>query len=96
MSPVKFFEKIGFGETAGQIVGGILIGPSFLKLIDYLIDSFEDGLPLLGKADLSMVAMHESALNSLLFFLPVYMGVVLFTITEECHVDRLKELGKDS
>lgn len=92
----KVFRKIGFGETAGQIVGGILIGPSFLKLIDYLIDSFEDGLPILGKADASMVAIHESALSSLLFFLPVYMGVVLFTITEECHADRLKEMGKDS
>ncbi|MCM8537617.1 MAG: PTS sugar transporter subunit IIA [Lentisphaeraceae bacterium] len=92
----KIFRKIGLGETAGQVVGGILIGPSFLKFIDYLLNRFEDGLPFFGKADASMVQLHENALSSLLFYLPVYMGVVLFTITEECHADRIKELGKQS
>jgi mannitol/fructose-specific phosphotransferase system IIA component (Ntr-type)/Kef-type K+ transport system membrane component KefB len=92
----KICRKIGISETAGQILGGILIGPSFIQFINYLISRYEEGVPLLGRADASLIPLHEGALGSLLFYLPVYMGVVLFTITEECHVDRIKETGKKS
>ena len=92
----KISQRVGLSETAGQIIGGILVGPSFLKFIDYLMTSFEAGLPLLGKADRSLVQLHSEALNGLQFYLPVYMGMVLFTITEECHKDRVKECGKFS
>ena len=33
----KISQRVGLSETAGQIIGGILVGPSFLKFIDYLI-----------------------------------------------------------
>lgn len=90
----KICQRIGLSETAGQILGGILIGPSFLKFIDYLMVKYSNVLP--ATADASLASLHSDALKGLLFYLPVYMGMVLFTITEECHMDRVKECGRFS
>jgi len=90
----KISQRIGLSETAGQIIGGILIGPSFLKFIDYLMIKYKSVMP--DMADSSLDSLHSGALDSLQFYLPVYMGMVLFTITEECHMDRIKECGRFS
>ena len=90
----KISQRIGLSETAGQIMGGILIGPSFLKFIDYLMSEFSSVMPI--TADSSIANLHLDALEGLQFYLPVYMGMVLFTITEECHMDRVKECGRFS
>ncbi|NQZ55973.1 MAG: PTS sugar transporter subunit IIA [Lentisphaeraceae bacterium] len=94
----KFCRKLGFGETAGQILGGIIIGPTLLKLIDYLMTESEEGFfgfNQLNKA-LRLEDWHDKALSGLMFYLPIYLGIVLFTLTEECHFDRLKETGRFS
>ena len=90
----KISQRIGLSETAGQILGGILIGPSFLKFIDYLMVKY--GSVMSVSADASLANIHSDALKGLQFYLPVYMGMVLFTITEECHMDRVKECGRFS
>ena len=88
----KICQRIGLSETAGQIAGGILVGPSFLKLVDFFVVKYQ----IFSPEDSSLAMLHESALNGLKFYLPVYMGVVLFTLTEEGHIGRLKECGKFS
>ena len=90
----KICQRIGLSETAGQILGGILIGPSFLKFIDYLMIKYSAVMP--ATADASLANLHLDALKGLQFYLPVYMGMVLFSITEECHMDRVKECGRFS
>lgn len=92
----KICQRIGLSETAGQIVGGILVGPSFLKIVDYMMTKFDAGQSILGQAETSLENLHRVALDGFEFYLPVYMGMVLFTITEECHMDRIKECGKFS
>lgn len=92
----KICQRIGLSETAGQIIGGILVGPSFLKFIDYLVTSSESGQAALGMTERSLENLHRVALDGFEFYLPVYMGMVLFTITEECHMDRVRECGRFS
>ena len=88
----KIGLRIGLSETAGQIFGGVLVGPSFLKLVDLFVDKYD----FLAVGDVSLATLHGTVLDGWTFYLPVYMGVVLFTLTEESHISRLREYGRFS
>ena len=90
--------KLRIGEVVGQIVGGVLVGPHFLELIHKLLVRY-DSLrrfvvfkPIYHFYD-SQFPEYARILESYHFFVFLFLGVIAFSIGEELHRDRLRQVG---
>ncbi|MBT3194454.1 MAG: PTS transporter subunit EIIA [Verrucomicrobia bacterium] len=77
----KLFGRFALPEPAGQLLGGMLAGPWFLRTIGALGDA---------------PSMYGTAITGFTFFVFVFIAVVAFSIGEELHVDRLRTVGRSA
>lgn len=77
----KLTRHLKVGETTGQIIGGLLVGPYFLSLTGILPEASP------------FSSAYREAFGTFHFFTFVFLGIVAFGIGEELHVDRLKAVG---
>jgi mannitol/fructose-specific phosphotransferase system IIA component (Ntr-type)/Kef-type K+ transport system membrane component KefB len=77
----KLFNRLSLPEPAGQLLGGMLVGPWFLRTVGIL-----DGAN----------SLYSGAIGGFTFFVFVFIAVVAFSIGEELHIDRLKHVGKSA
>ena len=94
----KIARKLKIGEVIGQILGGILIGPHFLEVIHrLLVKNSELESNLLFKPIYhfysSSFQEYAAILESYHFFVFLFLGIVAFSLGEELHRDRLRQLG---
>ena len=93
----RLTKKAGLGESSGQILGGILIGPCLFKLLAFLhfhTDASSVVEFLKAYDPVQMKALFKSSLVYMSLFLPVYITVMIFALAEDFHINRLKETGK--
>ncbi len=90
-------KKLKIGEVIGQMVGGVLVGPHLLQaLLGCWNDSQE--LPAIFQGLYHFVHTdgfhsYESIIESFHFFVFLFLGLIAFSLGEELHLDRLKEVG---
>ena len=94
----KIARKIKIGEVIGQILGGVLIGPHFLELVHRFLIShewFADKVVFKPIYHFYQTSFPEYAeiLESYHFFVFLFLGIVAFSLGEELHRDRLKQVG---
>ena len=77
----KLFDRLSLPEPAGQLLGGMLVGPWFLSTIGVLNGG---------------ASVYSGAISGFTFFVFVFVAVVAFSIGEELHIDRLKEVGRSA
>ncbi len=94
----KLAEKLRIGEVVGQILGGVLVGPHFLELVHRLLEEHE-GLreyvvfrPIYHFYD-TRFPEYAEILSSYHFFVFLFLGIIAFSIGEELHRDRLRQVG---
>lgn len=76
----RLTNQLKFGQTIGQLIGGIFVGPYFL-----------DAVGLTAKYDLHV---YGEAFESFHFVIFVFLGVIAFALGEELHFDRFRRIGK--
>ncbi len=94
----RLAHKLKIGEVVGQIVGGVLVGPHFLELLYKIILHFD---PLRNSAIFTPIyhfydssfSEYSEVLESYHFFVFLFLGIIAFSIGEELHRDRLKQVG---
>ena len=91
----RITRRYGLGEIAGQILGGVIGGPVLMSLTTRIADNHPH-IEEMMRWTFPLRGTHELALDTFTFFLPLYMGVILFSITDETHIDRVKENWKQS
>lgn len=94
----KLARKLKIGEVIGQILGGVLIGPHFLELVHRFLIShewFADKVVFKPIYHFYQTSFSEYAeiLESYHFFVFLFLGIVAFSLGEELHRDRLKQVG---
>ncbi len=91
-------QKLKIGEVVGQIVGGVLVGPHFLELIHRVLLRYD----FLGRYIIfkpiyhfynSRFSEYSKVLESYHFFVFLFLGIIAFSIGEELHRDRLRQVG---
>lgn len=91
-------KKLNIGETIGQIIGGMLIGPHFWTLIhDWAVKKGTFTSTLLFQK-LEYVYTHgfhtyAKVIEESHFFVFFFLGIIAFSLGEELHFDRLKQVG---
>jgi Kef-type K+ transport system membrane component KefB len=94
----KLALRLHVGEVIGQILGGMLVGPHFLEIVRRLLE----GHPRLRGSALMRPAFHffeisfseyANILENTHFFVFLFLGLIAFSIGEELHRDRLREVG---
>ena len=91
-------KKLNIGETIGQIIGGMLIGPHFWTLIhDWAAQKGALTSTLLFQK-LEYVYTHgfhtyAKVIEESHFFVFFFLGIIAFSLGEELHFDRLKQVG---
>ena len=91
-------KRLKIGEVVGQILGGIVVGPHFLKLIHKILQHYN---AYEGNAFLKPVytfyntdfTKYTEILQSFQFFVFLFLGMIAFSLGEELHRDRLKQVG---
>lgn len=74
--------KLRVGQVIGQVLGGVVIGPSFLRAI--------------GLLDRLRIDGYEDAFEGFHFLIFAFLGVIAFAVGEELHVDRVRKIGKEA
>lgn len=93
------FRKFKIGEIVGQIFGGMIVGPHFLELIHQLLLKYPvaHGIPLFKPIyhfyESGIFAEYSEILESYHFFVFLFLGMIAFSIGEELHRNRLKQVG---
>ena len=77
----KLFNRMTLPEPAGQLLGGMLVGPWFLRTAGAIGDT---------------TSIYGGAISGFTFFVFVFIAVVAFSIGEELHIDRLKTVGRSA
>ena len=77
----KLFNRLSLPEPAGQLLGGMLVGPWFLRTVGAIGDTS---------------SIYGGAIGGFTFFVFVFIAVVAFSIGEELHIDRLKHVGRSA
>ncbi len=94
----RLAHKLKIGEVVGQIIGGVLVGPHFLELLYKAILHFDPSrnsvlfTPIYHFYD-SRFAEYSEVLESYHFFVFLFLGIIAFSIGEELHRDRLRQVG---
>ena len=94
----RLAHKLKIGEVVGQIIGGVLVGPHFLELLYKIILHFDPArnsiifTPIYHFYD-SRFSEYSEVLESYHFFVFLFLGIIAFSIGEELHRDRLKQVG---
>lgn len=91
-------KKLNIGETIGQIIGGMLIGPHFWTLIHDWAAKKEILTSTLLFQKLEYVYTHgfhtyAEVIEESHFFVFFFLGIIAFSLGEELHFDRLKQVG---
>ncbi|MDD7984974.1 PTS sugar transporter subunit IIA [Lentisphaera marina] len=86
----RISRRFGLGEIIGQILGGFVGGPLFMTYSKKIANQYPHVEELL-RWSFPLREVHDFAINSFVFFMPIYLGVILFSITDETHLDRIKE-----
>ncbi len=91
-------KKLNIGETIGQIIGGMLIGPHFWTLIHDWAVKKEALTSTLLFQKLEYVYTHgfhtyAEVIEESHFFVFFFLGIIAFSLGEELHFDRLKQVG---
>ncbi|EDM29712.1 PTS system, fructose-specific enzyme II, BC component [Lentisphaera araneosa HTCC2155] len=86
----RITRRIGLGEIIGQISGGFVGGPLLMSYSHKLAEQYPHVEEML-KWSFPLKQVHNYAIVSFVFFMPIYLGVILFSITDETHIDRIKE-----
>ena len=91
----RITRRLGLGEIIGQILGGFIGGP-VLMYFSYDTAEKYPHIEEMLKWSFPLREVHELAIESFIYFIPLYLGVILFSITDETHVGRIKENWKFS
>ena len=75
----RFTRQLRLGQTIGQLIGGVFVGPYFLEALGFL------NKPLLTS--------YCAAFDSFHFIVFTFLGVIAFALGEEMHFDRFKKVG---
>jgi mannitol/fructose-specific phosphotransferase system IIA component (Ntr-type)/Kef-type K+ transport system membrane component KefB len=91
-------RKLNIGETIGQIVGGMLVGPHLWVLVhDWVVkNEFVRSAAFFGKMESLYSHGFESyslVIEESHFFVFFFLGVIAFSLGEELHFDRLRQVG---
>jgi len=91
-------KRLNIGETIGQIIGGMLIGPHFWSLVHDWAAQKEVLSSTVFFRKLEYVYTHgfhtyAKVIEESHFFVFFFLGVIAFTLGEELHFDRLKQVG---
>ncbi len=95
----KIARKLKIGEVIGQILGGILVGPHFLELIHRFLQHHEElrsiifFQPIYHFYTKGGFDQYYDILEGYHFFVFLFLGIIAFSIGEELHRDRLKQVG---
>ncbi len=90
-------KKLKIGEVIGQMLGGVLVGPHLLKAVlacfgqEQELPAMLDGLYHFIHTD--GFHSYEAIIESFHFFVFMFLGLIAFSLGEELHLDRLKEVG---
>ena len=94
----RISRKLNLGEVVGQIVGGLLVGPSFISLlfqglssIDWIGES-SFYKPVLNLYDQKFF-LYREVVENFHFFVFLFLGLIAFSLGEELDVKHLKEVG---
>ncbi len=91
-------KKIKVGAVIGQIFGGILVGPHFLELLHKFFINHQQWSHLAFFKPIYFFyrngfSEYSEILESYHFFVFLFLGLIAFSIGEELHRDRLKQVG---
>jgi len=92
-------RKLKIGEVVGQIFGGILVGPHFLELVHRILlkQSFTQNIaifkPIYHFYESGIFEEYGKILENYHFFVFLFLGMIAFSIGEELHRNRLKQVG---
>ncbi len=91
-------RKVKVGEVIGQIFGGIIVGPHFLELIHKVLEKFSSLhnfkiLKPIYHFYNSEFQEYSEILESYHFFVFLFLGMIAFSLGEELHRDRLRQVG---
>ena len=91
-------KKIKLGETVGQILGGMLVGPHFWVLIHNWAATKETFVTASFFQKFEYMYTHGFKTYGLVieeshFFVFFFLGLIAFSLGEELHFDRLKQMG---
>lgn len=91
-------KKLNIGETIGQILGGMFIGPHLWAVIYNLLaanEVFNKTERFKSITEFYHGGFHEYSfvLEELHYFVFFFLGVIAFSLGEELHLDRLKKVG---
>lgn len=94
----KIAEKCKIGEVVGQILGGVLVGPHFLEVIQRVLLQHETWKELAFLQPVyhfyeTSFPEYANVLESYHFFVFLFLGIIAFSIGEELHRDRLRQVG---
>ncbi len=94
----RLARKMRIGEVIGQILGGILIGPHFLLLVNRWLTSHPAiaGLKVMHPLSAFFETRFEDymgIMEGMHFFVFLFLGIVAFSLGEELHWNRLKQVG---
>lgn len=96
----KITQKLNLGEVVGQILGGVAISPHTLELL-YKIFLRVQGQPVgngvvtPGLGRVLQFPEYTRILESYLFFVFLFLGIIAFSVGEEFNRDRLRHMGWD-
>ncbi len=92
-------RKLNIGEVVGQIFGGIFVGPHFLELIHRLLLKYPATQkivffkPIYHFYNSGTFEEYSKILENYHFFVFLFLGMIAFSIGEELHRNRLKQVG---
>jgi len=91
-------KKLNIGETIGQIIGGMLIGPHFWTLVHDWAAKKEVLASTIFFQKLEYTYTHgfhtyAKVIEESHFFVFFFLGLIAFSLGEELHFDRLKQVG---
>jgi len=91
-------RKFKIGEVIGQIIGGMVAGPHFLELLRRVIQNHTSLGESIFLTPLNLFfdnsfKEYTEIFEGYHFFVFLFLGLIAFSIGEELHLNRLKQVG---